>query len=83
MFTLDQIIHAITKLKPDAAPGYDNIYNKHIIQNYKSYNFKLAKIILKMNNCCRLLDYWPKIWAIGKIFPMAKQDADLQEDNKL
>ena len=33
LFNLEQVIRAITKVKPDAAPGYDNIYNKHIIQN--------------------------------------------------
>ena len=57
MFSLEQVIEAIQHLKPDAAPGFDEIYNKHILQNHKLFDDKLAKIILKMNNCCRELDY--------------------------
>ena len=30
-----------------------------------------------MNNCCRKLDHWPKIWAIGKINPIPEEGADL------
>ena len=40
-------------------------------------NFKLAKTILKINNCCRKLNYWPKAWAVGKITPAVKEDSNL------
>ena len=48
LFTLEQVNNAIECLKPNASPGLDGIHNKLIIQNYKCYNYKLAKIILKM-----------------------------------
>ena len=34
-YTLDQMNESIGKLKPDAAPGIDGIYNKQILENYE------------------------------------------------
>lgn len=70
MFSEQDILHAINKLKNSATSGPDNISCKII----KDLKFALLKPMSHLANLSVESGIFPEVWKAGNIIPLPKRD---------
>ena len=73
---MEELDHAIKGLKKNKAAGHDYILNEFFI----NASFLVKLFILILFNTLLKLEYFPTVWAVGKVVPLYKK-GDKQDPN--